>query len=136
MILQGEIMNTPEELKYEKTDEWVKVTGNKAKIGISDFAQNQLSDIVFIEFNKEIGESIKKGEVIATIESVKAAADVNAPVSGKVISVNKGIIETPEILNDDPYEKGWLFEVELENPSEVNNLFDADGYDKYCESRD
>ena len=128
-------MNTPKDYKYNKTDEWVKVDGNTAKIGISDFAQGQLSDIVYIEFNKEAGESIEKGEVLATIESVKAAADVNCPITGKVIEVNESLLDTPEVLNKDPYDKGWLFKVELSNPSELDELFDAKGYDEFCESR-
>jgi len=128
-------MNTPNGFKFIKTDEWVKVDGNTATIGISDFAQDQLSDIVYIEFNKEPGELIEKGQVLAIIESVKAAADVNSPISGKVIEVNESLSDTPEVLNEDPYENGWLFKVDLNNPSELDELFDAKGYDDLCESR-
>jgi len=128
-------MNTPKGYKFNKTDEWVKVDGNSAKIGISDFAQDQLSDIVYIEFNKEAGESIEKGQILATIESVKAAADVNSPISGKVLEVNESLSDTPEVLNEDPYENGWLYKVEFSNPSELDDLLDAEGYDKFCESR-
>jgi len=128
-------MNTPKGFKFNKTDEWVKVDGNSAKIGISDFAQNQLSDIVYIEFNKEAGESVEKGQILSTIESVKAAADVNSPISGMVLEVNESLSDTPEVLNEDPYENGWLYKVEFNNPSELDNLFDAKGYDEFCESR-
>ena len=128
-------MNTPKDLKFIKTDEWVKVDGNTAKIGISYFAQDQLSDIVYIEFNKEPGESIERDQVLVTIESVKAAADVKSPVSGKVIEINEGLSETPETLNEDPYENGWLCKVELDNPSELDELMDAKAYDEFCESR-
>jgi glycine cleavage system H protein len=128
-------MKTPKGIKYNKTDEWVKVDGNTAIIGISDFAQDQLSDIVYIEFNKETGESIEKGQILATIESVKAASDVNSPISGKVIEVNESLSDTPETLNEDPYEKGWLYKIELNNPSELDELFDAKGYEDFCESR-
>jgi len=128
-------MNTPEGIKYSKTDEWVKVNGNSAKIGISDFAQDQLSDIVYIEFNKEVGDSVEKGQVLATIESVKAAADVNCPISGKVVEVNESLLDTPELLNNDPYENGWLFSVELIKLSELDELFDSKEYDVFCESR-
>ena len=128
-------MNTPKGFKFNKTDEWVKVDGNSAKIGISDFAQNQLSDIVYIEFNKEAGESVEKGQILSTIESVKAAADVNSPISGKVLEVNESLSDTPEVLNEDPYENGWLYKVEFNNPSELDDLFDAKGYDEFCESR-
>ena len=93
------------------------------------------SDIVDIEFNKEAGETFEKGQILATIESVKAAADVNSPISGKVLEVNESLSDTPEVLNDDPYENGWLFKVELNNPSELDELFDAKGYDEFCESR-
>jgi len=128
-------MTTPKGYKFNKTDEWVQVDGNTAIIGISDFAQDQLSDIVYIEFNKEAGESIKKGQILATIESVKAASDVNSPISGKVLEVNESLSDTPETLNEDPYENGWLFKVEFINPSEIDELFDAKGYDEFCESR-
>ena len=128
-------MNTPKDLKFIKTDEWVKVDGNIAKIGISYFAQDQLSDIVYIEFNKEPGESIERDQVLVTIESVKAAADVKSPVSGKVIEINEGLSETPEALNEDPYENGWLCKVELDNLSELDELMDAKTYDEFCESR-
>ena len=88
-------MNTPANLKYAKTDEWVKVDGNIATVGISDYAQDQLSDIVFVEFNREIDDAVSKGDALATIESVKAAADVNSPISGKVLEVNEGSVGYP-----------------------------------------
>jgi len=128
-------MNTPEDLRISKTDEWVKVDGNSAKIGISYFAQDQLSDIVYIEFNKEAGESIEKNQILVTIESVKAAADVKSPVSGKIIEVNESLSDTPETLNEDPYENGWLYKVELNDLSELDDLLDAKAYDEFCESR-
>jgi len=128
-------MNTPEDLRISKTDEWVKVDGNSAKIGISYFAQDQLSDIVYIEFNKEAGESIEKDQILVTIESVKAAADVKSPVSGKIIEVNESLSDAPETLNEDPYEKGWLYKVELNDLSELDDLLDAKAYDEFCESR-
>jgi glycine cleavage system H protein len=128
-------MKTPKELKYNKTDEWVKVNGNTAIIGISDYAQDQLSDIVYIEFNKEPGDSLIKGEVISTIESVKAAADVISPVGGKIVKVNESLAVNPEVLNSDPYVEGWLYEVELESTSDLDDLFEASDYDNFCESR-
>ena len=128
-------MNTPKDYKFNKTDEWVKIDGNSANIGISDFAQDQLSDIVYIEFNKEVGESIEKDQILATIESVKAAADVNSPINGKVLEVNESLSDTPEILNEDPYGNGWLYKVEFNNLSELDDLLDAKGYDEFCESR-
>ena len=128
-------MKTPENLKYTKTDEWVKIDGSIATIGISDFAQDQLSDIVFIEFNRDPGDEIAMNDALATIESVKAAADVNSPLSGKVLEVNGGLADMPETLNSDPYEKGWLYKVEISDPSEIGELMDAAAYNKYCEGR-
>jgi len=128
-------MNTPKNLKYVKTDEWVKLDGSIATIGVSDYAQDQLSDIVFIEFNRETDDAVAKGDALATIESVKAAGDVNSPVSGKVLEVNEGLSDIPETINDDPYEKGWLYKIEVSDPSEVDELMDAAAYDKYCEGR-
>jgi len=128
-------MNTPKNLKYAKTDEWVKLDGSIATIGVSDYAQDQLSDIVFIEFNRETDDAVAKGDALATIESVKAAGDVNSPVSGKVLEVNEGLSDIPETINDDPYEKGWLYKIEVSDPSEVDELMDAAAYDKYCEGR-
>jgi len=128
-------MKSPTNLKYSKTDEWVKVDGNIAVISVSDYAQDQLSDIVFIEFNFDPDDIVKKEDILATIESVKAAGDVISPVSGKVLEVNQGLSEKPETLNTDPYEGGWMYKIELKDPSEVNDLMDADEYEKYCEER-
>ena len=128
-------MNTPKNLKYAKTDEWVKLDGSIATIGVSDYAQDQLSDIVFIEFNRETDDAVAKDDALATIESVKAAGDVNSPVSGKVLEVNEGLSDIPETINDDPYEKGWLYKIEISDPSEMDELMDAAAYETYCEGR-
>jgi glycine cleavage system H protein len=129
-------MKTPENLKYAKTDEWVKLEGNVATVGISDYAQDQLSDIVYVEYNKDPGDSIKKDDTLATIESVKAAGDVNSPVSGKVIEVNQGLVDNPEFLNDDPYEKAWMLKLEISDPAELDQMMSAADYEKYCEERE
>lgn len=129
-------MKTPENLKYTKTDEWVKLDGNVATIGISDYAQDQLSDIVYVEYNKDPGDSIKKDDILATIESVKAAGDVNSPLSGKVTEVNEALVDHPEFINDDPYEKAWMLKVEVSGTSEVEELMSAADYEKYCEERE
>ena len=121
--------------KYANTDEWVSVDGKVATIGVSDFAQDQLSDVVFVEIAAGVGDTIKKASTIATVESVKAAADVNAPVSGKVIEVNDGLSNTPEVVNSDPYGAAWLLKVELTDPSELDSLMDAAAYEKYCGER-
>jgi len=128
-------METRKDRKYAKTDEWVKVEDKAGKIGISDYAQDQLSDIVFVEYAKEPGDSIKQGELFATIESVKAAADMISPVSGVVKEVNETLMDTPETLNSDPYDAAWMGVIEIENEAELDNLMDAGEYDTYCESR-
>ena len=128
-------MKTPENLKYGKTDEWVRLDGNIAIIGISDYAQDQLSDIVYVEFNKDVGEVVKKGDILSTIESVKAAGDVVSPVSGKVKEVNEILSTKPELLNDDPYEQGWICKVEISNPVEYEALMTAKEYESYCSER-
>ncbi len=123
-------MNIPATLKYTKTDEWFDpATG---KIGLTDFAQSQLSDIVFVEIVVNQGDSIEAGKQIASVESVKAAADSYAPVSGKVAEVNEDLSSNPENLNKDPYGAGWMAKVEGGEPT---GLMDADAYNKYCEER-
>lgn len=128
-------MNIPANLKYAETDEWVLVEGNIATIGISDHAQDQLSDIVFVEIAVSEGDTVKKGATCATLESVKAAADVNLPVSGKVVAINEDLAQTPEVVNSDPYGKAWMVKVELANPGELTGLMDAAAYEKYCAER-
>jgi glycine cleavage system H protein len=128
-------MKIPVDLRYSKTDEWVKVDGKIATIGITDFAQHQLSDIVFVEITLGKDEIGKKNTSCATVESVKAAADVSLPVSGKVIEINEGLSATPEVVNSDPYEKAWMLKVEISNLAEVVELMDAKAYETYCQGR-
>lgn len=128
-------MNIPVDLKYTKTDEWVKVDGNIATIGITDFAQQQLSDIVFVEVKFSKSENVNKGSALATVESVKAAADVNLPISGKVLDVNESISTSPDLLNSDPYGKAWIVKIEISKTSEVDELMDAKDYEAYCQGR-
>lgn len=122
-------------LKYATTDEWVLVKGNIATLGVSDYAQEQLSDIVFVEINAGVGESIKKNATIATVESVKAAADVNSPVSGNVVEINETLSNTPEVVNSDPFGTAWMVKIDLSNPAELDSLMDAKAYEKYCSER-
>jgi len=126
-------MNTPKELKYAKSDEWVKVEGNIATVGISDHAQDQLSDIVFVEMTVSVDDVVAQGDSGATIESVKAAADVNFPVSGKVVEINEALADSPETLNEDPYGNGWMIKLELSDAAELDSLMDASAYEKHCE---
>ena len=128
-------MEYPKELKYQKTDEWVKVEGGMATIGISDYAQDSLSDVVFVEFEVEAGDTVKAGTTLATIESVKAAAEVVFPVSGTIVEINEKLPETPEALNEAPYGKGWLCKVKLSKVEELDSLMDAKAYEAYCQGR-
>jgi glycine cleavage system H protein len=124
-------MNTPTNLKYSKDHEWVKVDGNIATIGITDFAQSQLGDIVFVDIQTE-GEELEAGEVFGAIEAVKTVADGLMPVSGKVIEVNAELEGAPESVNTDPYGAGWMIKVEMSNPAEYNELLDAAAYEAEC----
>jgi len=129
-------METPENLKYQDTDEWVNVEGTTATVGISDYAQDQLSDIVFVEYNFSVGDEIKKSGVLATIESVKAAGDVLSPVSGKILEVNQNLEDKPETLNEDPFKAGWMCKIEMSKPEELDVMMNASDYIKYCNERD
>ena len=122
-------MTIPTDLKYTPNDEWIRVEGADGTIGITDFAQEQLSDIVFVEIVVEKGDQIKKGDSIATIESVKAAADVYSPASGKVIAVNEELPKSPEEVNTDPFGEAWMVKIELTDPSELAELLDATAYE-------
>ncbi len=121
----------PEDLKYTKTHEWIKVEDGKAKIGITYHAQEQLHDIVYVEL-PEVGTEVNKGDPLAVVESVKAASDVYAPFSGKVLAVNTDVVDQPELLNQDPYEN-WLVEMEIKNPDELEDLLNAEEYKKLVE---
>ena len=119
--------------KYTEKDEWVKVEGKIATIGISDHAQDQLSDIVFLEYLVGEDDELDKGNEFGTIESVKAASDIYSPVSGKVVEVNEDLLDAPETVNSDPYGKAWMIKVEMSDPSELDALLDADAYTKKVE---
>ncbi len=126
--------NAPAHLKYTKNDEWIDP--ETGKVGITDYAQDQLSDIVYVEYLVEEGDEVGQGEAIATVESVKAAADVYAPVSGKVVALNTELADNPEWVNEDPYGKAWMVQMEIGDPSELEGLMDAEAYAKYCEERE
>ncbi len=124
----------PEDLKYTKTHEWVKIEGNRAKVGITYYAQEQLNDIVYVEL-PNVGDEIKKGEPFGVVESVKSSSDVYMPLSGKVVAVNEEIVDQPELLNEDPY-KNWMIEIEILNPDEINDLMDVEAYRKHVEEEE
>lgn len=123
-------MKTPANLKYTKTDEWFDPVSGK--MGLTDYAQSQLSDIVFVEILVSANETVEAGKSIASVESVKAAAEVYAPVSGKVTAVNSSLADKPEILNSDPYGEGWMIKIE---GGDASGLMDAAAYEKYCAER-
>ena len=122
----------PDDVKYHKEHTWVKVDGNKGTIGITDYAQDALGDIVYVDL-PEVGSSADADREVSEIESTKATSSVISPVSGKVVKVNEELSESPEVINEDPYGKGWVAVIELDNPSEVDDLMDASDYEKYIE---
>jgi glycine cleavage system H protein len=119
--------NVPSELKFLSSHEWVLVEGDVATVGVSDHAQELLGDLVFVEL-PEVESSVSAGDSVAVIESVKAASDTYAPVSGEIIEVNTELEDSPERINDDPYGDGWMYKIKMEDPDEVNDLLDADAY--------
>jgi glycine cleavage system H protein len=123
-------MNTPSNLKFAKSDEWFDPASGA--IGISDYAQDQLSDIVFVEIFVEEGEEVTAGKAIASVESVKASSEIYAPATGKVSAVNKALPDKPETINSDPYGEGWLIKIE---GGSAGDVMDAAAYEKYCEGR-
>lgn len=120
-------MNFPADLRYTTHDEWVRIDGDELITGITDFAQDQLTDIVYVEL-PEVGDHLKKGESYGVVESVKAAADIYMPASGTIVAVNTELEDSPEIVNDDPYEQGWFIRFKPDNLSEINDLLDAQAY--------
>lgn len=124
-------MNTPAELKYTKDHEWVRVEGDLAVIGITDFAQSELGDIVFVDIQTQ-GETLAKEEVFGTIEAVKTVADAFMPVSGEVVEVNAELEGAPELVNSDPYGAGWMVKVKMSDPAEIDTLMSADDYAAIC----
>ena len=125
-------MNVPEDLLYTKEHEWVKIDGDLATIGITDHAQHSLGDITFMQL-PEIGTDIKKSAVLATVESVKAASDVYAPLTGRVAKVNHGIVDNPEIVNQSPYEKAWFVIIQAKDFAEKESLLSPSDYKKYLD---
>lgn len=121
-------MKTPADLKYTNNDEWVRVEGDEAVIGITDYAQDQLSDIVFVEIVAFEGDSLDQGETCAIVESVKAAADVYMPISGEITAINEALADSPELINEDPFGKAWLLKIKMSKPGELDDLLDAEGY--------
>jgi glycine cleavage system H protein len=125
-------MNFPEDLQYTRDHEWARVQGNRVTVGVTDFAQDQLGDVVYVEL-PEVGDVIKKGEAFGVVESTKAVSDLFAPLSGKVVEVNAPLADAPETVNEDPYEEGWMIVVESSDAKELKELMDAPTYRKFVE---
>ncbi len=123
-------MTFPEDLKYSKEHEWLRVSGNIVTIGISDYAQDQLGEVVFVELPDE-GEEFEKEDAFGVVESVKSVNDIYAPVTGRIVEVNEPVIDTPEVLNEDPYGEGWLIKLEISDPKELKGLMSAKEYEAY-----
>jgi len=126
-------MNIPENLKYTKDHEWIRVEGEEAYVGITDYAQGELGDIVFIEIETE-GENLAKEEVFGTIEAVKTVSDMFMPIAGEVLEVNEKLEETPEVANKDPYGEGWLIKIKVKDAAELNELLDPAAYKALLEA--
>ena len=120
-------MNLPADLRYTKDHEWIKVNGDEAIVGITDFAQRELGDIVYVEI-ETVGKELKEGEVFGTVEAVKTVSDLYLPISGTVIEVNPDLNSNPESVNTDPYGSGWMIKMKFNNPSELDNLLTAEAY--------
>ena len=120
-------LNLPDDMHYAESHEWARSEGDTVKVGISDYAQDQLGDIVFVEL-PEIGDSLEKGEEFGTVESVKAVSELYMPVGGEIVAVNSGLEDTPEFVNNSPYTDGWMIEIKPDNPSEIDDLLTNDAY--------
>ena len=120
-------MNIPQDLKYTQDHEWVRVDGDEATVGITDFAQSELGDIVYVEVETE-GETLAKEAVFGTVEAVKTVSDLFVPLSGEIIAFNDQLEDTPELVNDDPYGEGWIVKIKLTEPSEIEGLLSNEGY--------
>jgi glycine cleavage system H protein len=120
-------MNIPSNLRYTKEHEWIRVEGNEAYVGITDYAQSELGEIVFVDINTE-GETLAQNEVFGSVEAVKTVSDLNMPVQGEVLKVNEAINDQPELVNNDPYGEGWMIKISVANPEELDTLLDAEGY--------
>ena len=122
-------MNTPANLRYTSEHEWIRVEGNEAFVGITDYAQSELGEIVFVDVNT-VGETVAQGDVFGSVEAVKTVSYLNMPVSGEVLEFNEALNDQPELVNNDPYGEGWMVKITVNNPAELDSLLDADGYEK------
>lgn len=126
--------NIPDDLLYSKEDEWVRVEGDEAVLGITDYAQDELSDIVYVELPDE-GQTFQEGDSFGVVESVKAASDLYMPISGEIVAVNEDLPDAPEIVNSDPYGQGWMIRIGIADPGELESLLDPAAYGTFCDER-
>lgn len=122
-------MNIPANLRYTSEHEWIRVEGNEAFVGITDYAQSELGEIVFVDVNT-VDETVAQGEVFGSVEAVKTVSDLNMPVTGTVLEFNEALNDQPELVNNDPYGEGWMIKVTVDNPAELDTLLDAASYEK------
>ena len=122
-------MNTPSNLRYTRDHEWIRVEGNEAYVGITDYAQSELGEIVFVDVNT-VGETVAQDEVFGSVEAVKTVSDLNMPATGEVLEFNEALNDQPELVNNDPYGEGWMVKVRLSNPAELDTLLDAQAYEQ------
>ncbi|MBQ0119039.1 MAG: glycine cleavage system protein GcvH [Paludibacteraceae bacterium] len=123
-------MNTPTNLKYTKDHEWIRVEGNEAYVGITDYAQSELGEIVFVDVDT-VGDTVNQNEVFGSVEAVKTVSDLNMPVTGEVLEFNEALNDQPELVNNDPYGEGWMIKIAVANPAELDTLLDAAGYEAF-----
>jgi glycine cleavage system H protein len=128
-------MNFPEDLKYTREHEWARMKGTKVVVGITDFAQDQLGDVVYVEL-PAVGDEVKRGESFGVVESTKAVSELFAPISGKVVEVNDPLVEAPETVNEDPYEEGWMIAIEPSDPKELSDLLDVKAYTAFVDEQE
>ena len=128
-------MNIPKDLRYSKSHEWARLVGEYVEVGISDFAQHQLSDVTYVDL-PEVGRHVRAGDEVAVVESIKAASDIYAPVSGVIAEVNAALSDTPDAVNSDPYGEGWMFRItpDVDGDGEYNDMLSADDYARVCEA--
>jgi glycine cleavage system H protein len=122
----------PEEFRYSKDHEWIRVDGDRGRVGITDYAQKQLGDVVFLEL-PEVGRTLSAGEQFGTVESVKAVSELYSPVTGQVVAINENLEEEPELVNEDPFGAGWMMKVAISDTNDIDSLMDADAYAEHCE---
>ncbi len=128
-------MEFPKDLRYTKNDEWIRVDGDTGTVGITDFAQDELSDVVYVEITAAIGDLVEKGAAFGVVESVKAASDLYMPVTGELMEINESLVDTPELVNSSPYGEAWMVKIKVTEPDQLPELLDADAYEQHTKER-